>query len=75
MSRRSEANEPAKEGYTTVPLRMPCALHTKVKDAKAKTGLAEQDVMRLSLDRGIDILISQLTGRPALPSEDTPQAA
>lgn len=39
---------------------MPKALDERIADAAEKTGLAKQDVMRLSLERGIDVLIAQL---------------
>ena len=44
----------------TYPLRLSKALDQKVTDAAAKTTLSKQDVMRLSIERGLDILIAQL---------------
>lgn len=40
-------------------------LDSKLRDAAAKTHLSKQSVMRMSLDRGIDILLSQLLGETA----------
>jgi hypothetical protein len=51
----------------SVPLRMPRRLKARVSEASQKTGLAEQDVMRLSLDRGLDVLLAQLTTPPSSP--------
>ena len=48
-----------------VPLRMPADLDAKVDAASARTKLSKQDVMRLALERGIDVLIAQLTTPPA----------
>lgn len=40
-------------------------LDTKVRDAAKKTKLSNQAVMRMSLDRGIDVLLTQLLGESA----------
>jgi hypothetical protein len=38
-------------------------LITKVEDAAKATSLSKQDVMRLSIERGIDVLLSQLQAK------------
>lgn len=51
---------------TSVPLMMPPELEAKIEDARKKLPmLSKQDVMRLSLERGLSILVTQLTGDPA----------
>lgn len=55
--------------FRNVPVRMPADLDELIEKAKEKTGLAKQDVMRLSLDRGLDILVEQLTGSPLRESK------
>jgi hypothetical protein len=69
MSKKIAPKAKSVDKHVSVPIRMPEALETKITEATAKTGLAKQDVMRLSLERGIDILIAQLTSRPAMAPE------
>lgn len=40
-------------------------LDSKIRDAAIKTKLSKQSVMRMSLDRGIDVLLTQLIGNSA----------
>lgn len=40
-------------------------LDSKLREAAKKTRLSNQAVMRMSLDRGIDVLLSQLLNEPA----------
>ena len=40
------------------------AIEKKIDEASAKTGLKKQDIMRLSVERGVDVLLAQLTGSP-----------
>lgn len=65
----TETVDPKRPEFRNVPLRMPADLDDLIERAKEKTGLAKQDVMRLSLDRGIDILVEQLTGKPLREQE------
>lgn len=65
MAKKRESNTGAGEGHVSVPLRMPRDLALKVDQASERTKLAKQDVMRLSMDRGIDVLLAQLTNPPA----------
>jgi hypothetical protein len=69
MSKKIAPKDKTVDKHVNVPIRMPSTLETKITEATAKTGLAKQDVMRLSLERGIDILIAQLTSRPTRPAE------
>jgi hypothetical protein len=54
-----------KSGRRPVPLSMPEELEVKIEAAAAQIKLSKQDVMRLSMERGLDVLIAQLTGTPA----------
>lgn len=69
MSKKIAPQTKSADKHVSVPIRMPATLETKITEATAKTGLAKQDVMRLSLERGIDILIAQLTSRPAMAAD------
>jgi hypothetical protein len=52
-----------------MPLRITPELAQSLADASEKTKLSQQDVARLSLARGIDMLISQLTTPPAMTAD------
>lgn len=49
----------------TLPLRMPEDLDRKVTETAAEIGLSKQDTVRLSLERGLNILVKQLSGDAA----------
>ena len=49
----------------SVPLRMPAELDQKIEAAAEQVKLSKADTMRLALDRGLDVLIAQLTTPPA----------
>ena len=51
-----------------VPLRVPDELAEQIDEAARATKLSKQDVMRLSMERGLGILVKQLTAAPALPA-------
>lgn len=57
--------DPTPDAPKTISLRIPETLDTKVDAAAKETGLKRSDVLRLSLDRGIDRLLEQLRGEPA----------
>lgn len=58
-----------KKDRITVPLSMPPALDEKIEEAARRVGLSKQDTMRLSMERGLSVLISQLTTEaPAMPA-------
>ena len=45
-----------------IPLRLPKSLDDKIEEARAETGIrSKQEIMRLSMERGLPILIAQLT--------------
>lgn len=56
--------DPRRTDRVNVPVSLPAELDGLIEKAGERTGLSKQDVMRLSLDRGIDILVEQLTGKP-----------
>lgn len=61
----------AKKQLTTTPgekvlnLRIPESLDTKAADIAAKVQLKKSDAMRLAMDRGLDVLLAQLSAAPA----------
>jgi len=64
MSERHD-NERRKPSKVQVPLAMPEELASQVDAAAAAVGLSKQDTMRLALERGLPVLIAQLTGQTA----------
>lgn len=50
--------------HKNVPVRIPVDLDTQIEKAAEKTGLNKQQVMRLSMERGLSVLVAQLTGQP-----------
>lgn len=58
-----------KSERVTVPVSMTSALDEKIEEAARRVGLSKQDTMRLSMERGLSVLISQLTTEaPAMPA-------
>ncbi len=53
-----------------ISIRVPNELNEKADAAARATGLKKADVLRLSIDRGVDILLAQLTGQ-AIPSVES----
>lgn len=51
--------------FTSVPVRMPSELDELITSTAAEIKLSKQDTIRLSIERGVKILKSQLTGDPA----------
>jgi predicted DNA-binding protein len=47
-----------------VPVRMPADLEAKVQEASKVVGLSKQDVIRLAIERGLGVLVQQMTGKP-----------
>ena len=64
MSKKSASESKTKHAAVTVPVRLPVDLDRKIADTAAQVGLSKQDTMRLSMERGLGILFSQLTGKP-----------
>ncbi len=50
----------AKEAVKTISLRVPETLDQKIDTTAGEVGLSRADVIRLSLDRGMDRLLEQL---------------
>lgn len=48
-----------------VALRIPASLDDKANQAAEKVHLRKADVFRLAIDRGIDLLLDQLSSKPA----------
>lgn len=47
---------------TSVPVKLSPALVSKVAKASKETGLKKSDVLRMSIERGVDVLLAQLNG-------------
>ena len=63
MTTTNQPADPTAETPTkAITLRIAEALDTKVQAAADETGLSRADVIRLSLDRGVDKLLDQLRG-------------
>lgn len=62
MSTKRTAKKAAR---TVTPLSLDAELDSKVSKAAATTKLSKQAVMRMSIERGLDILLDQLSGRSA----------
>lgn len=60
--RRSDKKKAA---VVNVPIRMPATLEAQIEAAAEKVKLSKQDTMRLAIERGLDVLIAQLTTAPA----------
>lgn len=45
----------------SVPVRMPSALDRRITETAEQLGLSKQDTMRLSMERGLKVLIAQLS--------------
>lgn len=57
VTKQSETQEDV-----NIPLRLPKALDDRIEDARTATGIrSKQEIMRLSMERGLPILIAQLT--------------
>lgn len=61
MSERPAENERRKPTKVTVPLALPEALATQIDEAAAVVRLSKQNTMRLALERGLPVLLAQLT--------------
>jgi predicted transcriptional regulator len=55
----------AKSTRKVTPLSLDSELDSKVSKAAATTKLSKQAVMRMSIERGLDVLLSQLSGTNA----------
>lgn len=50
-----------------VPVRMPADLEAKVQEASKAVGLSKQDVIRLAIERGLGVLVAQLSSEHPTP--------
>ena len=65
MSKRTAATKPAATSDKVLNLRIPSDLDTKAADVAGKVKLKKSDTMRLAMDRGLDVLLEQLSAAPA----------
>ncbi len=49
---------------TSVPVKLTPAIVSKVDAAAKETGLKKSDVLRMSIERGVDVLLAQLNSEP-----------
>ena len=49
---------------TSVPVKLTPALNSKVAAAVKETGLKKSDILRMSIERGVDVLLAQLNAEP-----------
>ena len=59
--------EPRRPEHISMPVRMPADLKKRVDAASEAIPLSQQDVLRLSIDRGLDILLTQLGKKKVEP--------
>lgn len=45
-----------------VPIKLTPALEKKIEAAGLSTGLKKSDIMRMAVERGVDVLLAQLNG-------------
>lgn len=64
MSKRTHAIKPPTTDKV-LNLRITEELDTKASDVAAKVKLKKSDAMRLAMDRGLDVLLDQLSTAPA----------
>lgn len=55
----SKKLEPTKE-FTNVPLRLEKGQAEKISAAAEKTGMSQQAIMRMSIERGFEVLMKAL---------------
>jgi hypothetical protein len=60
MSDRRQSKKP-KPKSVSVPVRMSAELENAIETAAGKVKLSKQDTMRLAIERGLDVLVAQLT--------------
>lgn len=61
---KPEDSRRQKPATVRVPLAMTAELDAEIEAASRKVGLSKQDTMRLSIDRGLKVLIAQMTSEP-----------
>ena len=58
----SKRTTPTRNLTYSVPLKLTPKLDKKVEAAMSETGLKKSDILRMSLERGVDVLLAQLKG-------------
>lgn len=61
----SQEKDARRSGSVSIPVRMPVELDQLITDTAVEVKLSKQDTIRLSLERGVEILKRQL----AMPAE------
>ncbi len=61
MSDRRDETERRKPSKVQVPLALPEELANQIDEAALAVKLSKQDTMRLALERGLPVLLAQLT--------------
>jgi len=57
-----DTTKPATRDLTMpIPIRLTPAIEEKVEAAAKETGLKKSDVLRMSVERGVDVLLAQLS--------------
>jgi len=68
-----ERSNQASNTDVVISIRVPLELNDKAEAAATALGLKKADVLRLSFDRGVEVLIAQLTSQvTALTDEVAP---
>ena len=56
---------PSARSFTmSMPVKLTPAIEAKVHAAAEQTGLKKSDIVRMSVERGVDVLLAQLTSNP-----------
>ena len=56
-----DLDTPTVNADAIISIRVPNELNEKAENAARATGLKKADVMRLAIDRGVDVLLAQLS--------------
>jgi hypothetical protein len=65
MTTRAHATKTPTTNDKVLNLRIPGDLDDKAAEVAAKVKLKKSDTMRLAMDRGLDVLLEQLSAAPA----------
>jgi hypothetical protein len=55
---------PTRNLAASMPVKLSPAIDAKVIAAAQQTGLKKSDIVRMSVERGVDVLLAQLTSNP-----------
>ena len=56
---------PARTFAMSMPVKLTTAIDAKVTAAAKETGLKKSDIVRMSVERGVDVLLAQLSSNPS----------